>query len=339
MALSTHRVEVVPVTLESHPNADSLSIVHVFDGYTVIVKTDEWKDKTIAAYIPPDSLVPDTPEYEFLKGKCRIKAKKLRGEWSMGMLVPAPEGSVVGDDVAEQLGIIHYDPPESTPKFGGQACRAPLLPGFGEPINYDVESFRKYGLKVFEKEELVWVSEKIHGTNARFVYVDDKMWCGSHKLWKRPPEIICEDCYDLENADLWWRTLKQYPQLEKYCRENPNTVVYGEIAGVQKEMMYGMTKGQTRLFVFDIFENGKWVNAQRVETICLKNDIPVVPILGIYEFDFDELLKLAEGSSLVPGVDHLAEGIVIKPMRERWNAKCGRVNLKIVSCRYLERSK
>ena len=39
MAESTHRVEIVPVNLEPHPNADTLSIVRVFDGYTCVVRT------------------------------------------------------------------------------------------------------------------------------------------------------------------------------------------------------------------------------------------------------------------------------------------------------------
>ena len=38
---STHRVEVVPVLLTPHPNADSLSVVQVF-GYSVCVKTADW---------------------------------------------------------------------------------------------------------------------------------------------------------------------------------------------------------------------------------------------------------------------------------------------------------
>jgi RNA ligase (TIGR02306 family) len=319
MATSTHRVDIVPVVLEKHPNADSLSIVQIFDGgYTCLVRTEDWEGQTIGAYIPPDSIVPDTPDYAFLGGKRRIRARKLRGIWSMGLLMPAPEGSQIGDDVAEQMGVTHYDPPEPPPKLGGATCRAPHLPGFGDPINYDVESFRKYGRKVFQDGEEVWVTEKLHGTNARFVCVGDKMHVGSHKYWKRP-DVPC----------LWLRVLEQYPSLEKYCRDNPDTVVYGEIYGMQKGMKYGLTDGEVRLAVFDIFHKGKWFNAQKVETTCRKNDIPVVPVLGVYHFNFKEFLELAEGDSLIAGANHFREGIVVKPMRERWEARCGRVKGKV----------
>src|SRR5438128_12699518 len=109
MEKSTHRVEVVPVKLRRHENADSLSIVDIF-GYTVCVRTADWKDGDFGAYIPPDSVVPDTPEFAFLAGKTRIKAKRLRGVVSFGLLMPAPPGGKIGDDVAELMGVTHYEP-------------------------------------------------------------------------------------------------------------------------------------------------------------------------------------------------------------------------------------
>ena len=81
---STHLVEVVPIRLEPHPNADSLSVVRVFDGYTCCVRTADWVGKTKGAYIPPDSVVDSSrAEFAFLAGHERIKVKKLRGIVSM----------------------------------------------------------------------------------------------------------------------------------------------------------------------------------------------------------------------------------------------------------------
>ena len=54
------KVEVVEIgELEKHPNADTLSIVKV-KGWQCIVKTDEFKDVKLAAYIPIDSLIPES---------------------------------------------------------------------------------------------------------------------------------------------------------------------------------------------------------------------------------------------------------------------------------------
>ena len=58
-SIIAHKVEVVPVVLEPHGNADSLSVVKVFDGYTCCVRTQDWIGIDKAAYIPPDSIVPN----------------------------------------------------------------------------------------------------------------------------------------------------------------------------------------------------------------------------------------------------------------------------------------
>lgn len=104
---STHRVEVVPVVLEPHPNADTLSVVHVWN-YTVVVRTEDWLGKDRGAYIPPDSVVPRNEMFAFLGEKTRIGAKRLRGILSYGLLVPAPDGAQIGEDVAERIGVTHY---------------------------------------------------------------------------------------------------------------------------------------------------------------------------------------------------------------------------------------
>src|SRR3990167_2192296 len=110
MADSTHKVEIVPIKLEPHPNADKLSLVKIH-GYTCVVNTNDWAGKDEAAYVCPDSLV-DTkrPEFAFLGDRPRITVRRFRGIFSQGLLVPAPEGSQIGDDVAEQLGVTKYEP-------------------------------------------------------------------------------------------------------------------------------------------------------------------------------------------------------------------------------------
>jgi RNA ligase (TIGR02306 family) len=92
-----------------HPKADSLSIVTTSVGdYPIVTKLDEYKPGDMAAYIPIDTIVPDVEKFYFLCPKHegniipkfeigsvperyrRIKAKKLRGQYSQGMLVGIP---------------------------------------------------------------------------------------------------------------------------------------------------------------------------------------------------------------------------------------------------------
>jgi hypothetical protein len=182
IAKSTHRVEVVPVVLEKHPDADTLSVVRVF-GYTVCVRTADWEGRTVGAYIPPDSVVPDTPEYAFLGENRRIKVRRLRGVVSMGLLVPAPEGAKIGDDVAERLGIGHYEPPLSF-KTGGDVEEAPA--GY-RPV-YDVDTWYRYKQLLRPGEE-VRVTEKIHGASGRWVFQDGRMWSAVVEAGRREPLV------------------------------------------------------------------------------------------------------------------------------------------------------
>lgn len=135
MAASNHRAMVVPVVLEPHPEADRLSIVTV-NAYTCVVATEDWQGVDKAVYIAPDTVVPDTIDFAFLKRNnsaraelsqafkagipmeeynsrlhhiedkeatntknLRITARRLRGVQSFGMLWPLTECPLCKDGV------------------------------------------------------------------------------------------------------------------------------------------------------------------------------------------------------------------------------------------------
>jgi hypothetical protein len=120
-----------------------------------------------------------------LEGHLKIRARRFRGEESYGMLIPAPEGSVVGDDVADILGIKHYDPELSAEinSAQGEFQDPPPIDG----VIYDIEPWQKYRNEFVEGEEVV-ITEKIHGANSRYTFQNGKMYCGSHYQWKKIPE-------------------------------------------------------------------------------------------------------------------------------------------------------
>ena len=378
MGVDTHKAEVVPVVLEKHPNADKLSIVRVYN-FTVVVNTEDWQGVEKAVYIQPDSVLPDKPEYRFLKETgnlrkerdalndfvragvkpddydqqlaaieakidantkyLRITVRKLRGVMSMGMLLPAPEGSNIGDDVAEQLGITHYEPPamdeiEGSRKHAGRDV-APPPPIIYAP-KYDLESVYSFA-EAFEPGEMVYISEKIDGQNSRYVTTFDtepqnfesatalQTHAGSRTEWKKK-----------EGGSNWWRALDQNPWIEKWIQSNSEQVLYGEIFGWVQSLKYGAKQGQLFFRAFDVLRGMEYIDAE--EFISVMPEDHRAPSLGIMPFNFEELQKLADGPSLVPGADNMREGIVIKPLRERQHWKLGRVSLKMVSNAYLEKS-
>jgi len=307
---------------EVHPNADRLNVVH-HRRFTVVVGKDDFKENDLAAYIEPDMMVP--PALLGLPSEAkpqRIKAKKLRGVWSMGLLVPAPEGSRVGDDVMEKLGVVRYEPPfmgESV-ATGATAHKAP--PGLD--VKYDVENWYKYG-DALADGEIVVVTEKIHGTNARFTVRDGELYVGSRSRW-------------LDDGDnVYWRTVSKYPGIKAMLTEFPGFTLYGEIYGWVQDLRYDHLPGQFSFAAFDILgEDGRWVDFPLFEQTMNDYQIPMVPVLVRPVQYSDRLAEYADGKSVI--ASHLREGCVIRPVKERWDRTVGRSHLKIVSNKYLERA-
>jgi len=322
--LSTHKAEVVSVKLENHPNADSLSIVR-FDGFNVCVRTEDWIGIEKAVHIQPESLVDTTrPEFAFLadgkKDKMRVKPKRLRGIFSYGFLIPAPEDAKIGEDYSERLGIEHYEPPI---KLTTQTDNVSAPPGIF--TKYDIDNLRKYN-RVFKEGELVFISEKINGMNMRVVYSSEKeqIYVGSRNLWKKEDERCA-----------WWQAYKKYPQIKQFCKDHPNLVLYGEAYGNVGNMKYG--KDNIDFAAFDIRrQDMSWINAEEFYSICIRYYIPYAPIIAFnIPFSFEEIEEFADGPSLIEGANHYREGVVIRPQKERHDDTINRVILKMVGETYL----
>lgn len=104
-----------------------------------------------------------------------------------------------------------------------------------------------------------------------------------------------------------------------------------------QSLTYGTKPGEVRFAALDILKpSGEWVAADDFRNACGVFRVPLVPLICICDFNFEELCKLAEGKSLIPGADHVREGIVVRPMVERYHQNIGRVVLKIVGAGYLE---
>jgi RNA ligase (TIGR02306 family) len=321
---NTHKAEVVQIKLEKHPNADSLSIVKV-GGFSVCVKTEDWKDGDLGVYIQPDSLVKTSrPEFSFLKTE-RIRVKKLRGVISMGLLIKPPIGVKLGDDVANILEIGHYEPElENTSSLNNNnhICGPSMI----LPSKYDIDNIRGR-MHIFKDGEHVNITEKIEGQNGRYCYHNGEMFCGSRTNW---------NAVDKNNA--WWNAYYNCPQLKDFCYSHPDTIMFGEVYGKVKGYKYGITEG-SRFIAFDIWENGCFLNVKDFEKMCDDYKIQRVPVLYSGPFNFEIAEQLAEGKSTMLYTDHIREGCVIKPLIERMDIRLGRVILKLVGNGYLEGKK
>lgn len=296
--------------------------------------------------------------------KRRITVRKFRKEWSEGLLLPIsdfnwdhPNAELLteGLDVSDILGITHYDPDtESTkgentnaPKVRKKYPRSlrgwynyivrrirnffrigPNTDGSSDNISlgiptYDVNSFKNHS-NVFQEGEQVVVTEKIHGSNARYIYLDGKMYAGSRNLWKS------------ENSNcIFRRALKELPWIEEWCRAHEGYVLWGEVTPTQTGYEYGSKSVQ--FFVFDVYTpEGKWVEFGDYDTLAITPKIQV-PILYWGPYNLEKIKSLVDGPSTVPGAKNIREGVVVKSIIERHLHGVGRAQLKIVSNTFLEK--
>jgi RNA ligase (TIGR02306 family) len=325
-------LEVVPVNLTPHPNADTLSLVKI-GGYQVVVKTEEWESRSFGIYIPPDSVLPDTEAFKdmtYLGSGRRLKAVRLRGEVSHGMLLPVGDGLIGLDDLIHgrnlvDLGVTHWNPPE--PEEDQEIGPKMDIPTYRMDNGRDRKGVLRFG------EQMV-VTEKIHGMNARYLWLWDdetmssgRFWVGSHRRWRKP-----------SLHDKWWRALHENgPYLRQMLMENPGMVAYGEVYGDLGKgfgMKYGLGgTGLVRVAIFDLLmPNGEFLSVPRMEDMLATYVVEGVPVVEYGKFSsMEELYPLAEGITSIGGSTDAKEGIVVR------NTGGPRAVVKIVGNGYMMR--
>jgi hypothetical protein len=260
-----------------------------------------------------------------------------------------------GSDISDFLGITHYDPDtgkedgadEFAPKakktrypktlkgwlrfllskirFFRKAQFLEETDSLGIPV-YDVDALKNYP-NTFVAGEQVSVTEKIHGSNARYLFLDGVMYIGSRNKWTAPG-----------SSNPFRNALKKNSWIEEWCRAHEGYVLWGEVTPTQGNFDYGSKEPQ--FFVFDIrTPDGKWLDKTHENF----NEL-VVPLIGhsvpvLYQgaYDIEKIRPLVDGDSKVPGAKHIREGVVIKTLVERHVHRLGRAQLKMVSNRFLEK--
>lgn len=349
--------------VEKHPDADSLDIATVLGDYPVIVKRDEYKVGDVACYLPIDTIVPDTTQFYFLcpvnreqyeeggEVKSRIlgpkypvgqvpekyriiKAKKIRGRYSQGMLVqipsskfPEPLSLKVGDSVIDLFQLKKHEEevddniPNAKKMRGANAASPPK--GWTIPY-YDIEGARKYFSCIKENEEIV-ITEKINGRNASFVFDGEKLWTKSRRYFKNP-----------DPDDLWCDIAIRY-NLEEKLSKYPNLVLFGELYGQVKKFRYDCElvdgKMLSKIRFFDIYDlkTQKYLDYDDFTSIIKDLNLDLAPQLyrGLLKSK-EEIYALAEGMTSLGG-KHVREGIVIRTVKERYESKLdSRLQLKLI---------
>lgn len=349
-------VEPKIVTVEEHPNAERLDIVKV-EGFNCVSQKGVYETGDCAIYVPENAVVPvevlkhfgfwnEEKDKGLLAGAQgnRVKPVKLRGVISEGILLPyrkvldflGGDSTYKGlDDYGDVLGIVKYSPTIPAHMQGKLANR-------DFSARYDIQNWKKYRGLLRDGEEVV-ATEKIHGTCTIFRYdaLADTFDVASKGIASRGQWL------DESEDNLYWRVARQFnirEVLSQMAHRLGEEVVllFGETfgAGVQKGYDYGAVGGEIGYRAFDmVVENQgtqEVVNYDGFKVLCKEFGIPTVPEIYRGPYDPDVLWGHTSGVETVSDAPrHIREGLVVRPIENRYDARIGHVKLKMVSDAYL----
>jgi len=360
--MSNFSVKVQKATIVEHPNANQLELCNVAD-YQAIVRKNHFKNGELIVYIPEQSLVPVSILREMgLEGKLagkngnRVKAIKLRGVLSQGLIYPCKPEWQEGQDVTEILGITKWEPPIPA-HLAGEVYNA----GSDKTIKYDIENFKNYP-NIFQENEQVVFTEKLHGTFCCMALLPKKFqhpeygqfFVTSKGLSSRG--LALKTNSDGNKNNLYVRVAKHYHMDNRINFAFGNVIkneidprpvyVIGELfgAGVQ-DLAYGASSVQDESVGFRVFDiyvgmpgKGRYLQDNELEPACKRLGLNRVPVLYRGPFSKQKMLEYTDGLETISGKSiHIREGIIIRPVIERTDPEIGRAQLKSVSADYLTR--
>lgn len=309
-------------------------------GWQVIVTKEDFKVGTKCIYVEIDSVLPEKPEFEFLRNKnFRIKTMKMAGAISEGIcfpmsLIPNGEKYKVGDDVTDIIGVTQYEPEmdndrevkvadtKKYPKFlmrfrwfRNIVCKNKRQnKGFPNFISKTDENRVQEIPRVLESKEKYVLTEKVDGQSGTFALVKHKGRFGKCKY----EYIVCS-----RNLRLWKKGNQSYWFVsDKYNIENvlKNIIGDNEWVAIQGECIAPNVQGnkynvtEPDLYVFNlIYPNGR-VGSLEAKNIMEKNGVKFVPIVSEsaeLPDTVEEMLNLAHGNSAL-NPKSLREGLVCR---------------------------
>ncbi len=331
------------ISLTPIEGADKIETALVL-GWQCVVKKGEFRVGEMIVYIEVDSIVPEKPEYEFLRDrKFRVRTIKLRKQISQGLVLPL---SVLpaerhmwrmkeGVDVTELLGIIKYDPQAQQEESETDSRLKNPFVKFMSRFKWFRRVFlqkRKGGFPdwiVKTDEERIQnmprvlineagrpfeVTEKLDGQSVTFFLKKNKQ-----KIFGEQYDFgVCSRNNRLAKPDnsSWWtiaRELKIEKALRNLIGEEEYIVLQGEILGSNIQgNKYKVSKYQ--FFAFNlIYSAGRMSLLDMYENLNPHN-ISCVPMLDKKYFlpdSIDEMVQYSVGKSqLRPDV--WREGIVVR---------------------------
>lgn len=301
--------EILPI-----PNADKIEMVKVL-GWECVVKKGEFKVGEKIVYVEVDSVMPEKPEYEFLRDrKFRIRTIRLRGQISQGLVLPISSvgfNSInyrIGADVTHELGITKYLSPSEQSELQQQEEKIKLEKNRFKKFMMRYSRFRRFFpsrkqksgfpywvsktdeeriqniphvLEQFKDKE-VYVTEKIDYQSVTFTgkTIPNETPVIGKFLPKKFKFIVCSRNFTTNDKNsLYWKIAKKY-NIEQILKENPTLTIQGEQGDTKIQgNKYGIK--EPTMWIFNIIDHEKnyHFGYGEIETFCKKYNLNYVPLI------------------------------------------------------------
>jgi RNA ligase (TIGR02306 family) len=317
-------------SIRPHSNADVLELATI-KGWQVCVKKNEFAVGDKCIFVTVDSIFDPHASVEFLRNKSfRIKTCRLRGELSQGIAFKLSmlaefnySGPIdVGMDVSGIIGCKHYEKPIA-------ACLSGIARGsFPSSIRRtDEDNIKNFPQLLEEFRELpFYISMKMDGSSGTFYVNQNQFGVCSRNL-----ELIESE------GNSFWQMARKYALdecIKSFYGDTANIAIQGEVygPGIQDNIM-GETNVQLGIFNIWNIDTQRYLGYSDIQMFCETTSVPMVPVIDIgtnFRYTLAELQAMANNLKYPNG--NLAEGLVIRPMIERYSEVLrGRLSGKIIS--------
>jgi RNA ligase (TIGR02306 family) len=298
--------------ISPHPNADKLDLAKVL-GYTCIVEKGKYKAGDAVVLIQPDTVLPNEPWAEMFKKRGnRVRAMKLRGVFSFGIVMPISNWftsniPVVGDEVSDLIGVTKYEAPAPQ----ALDAKGPLPFGLNKT---DEERFQNILDLPFG--EVVDVTLKVDGQSATYYCHKDRQTGEWHTgICSRSLELKPECINNYTRIDRKYTILNN---LMDYCKfHDVSLALRGEIYGngIQAHAANPHSKlpldfAAFNVYNFDTFSYEGPQNDHYYQNVCRKIGVPEVDLIKTTILTPELIKEYAEVMTEVNGRSF--EGVVIK---------------------------